>query len=48
MSFALAWAFALTGPGGLATAGAPGFVYTVDMSQIATAIVLTDPIQWIR
>ncbi|MBK6854881.1 MAG: hypothetical protein IPG93_25735 [Burkholderiales bacterium] len=48
MSFAVARAYALTGPGGLATAGAPGFVYTVDLSQIATAIVLTDPIQGIR
>lgn len=43
-SFAIARHYALSGPAGVASATAPGFVYEVDLSALSVAPKLVDPV----
>ena len=43
-SFAVARQYALQGPGGLASASAPGYVYEVDLSVLGTPLAIVDPV----
>jgi hypothetical protein len=43
-SFAIAREYALSGPGGLASADRPGFVYEVDLSALAVPPTVVDPV----
>jgi len=43
-SYAIARSYALTGPVGVASSAGPGYVYEIDLSAIATAPALVNPI----
>lgn len=43
-SYAVARSYALTGPLGVASALAPGYVYEIDLSAVSTVPTLVDPI----